>query len=52
MPAGQLAEIYLAVNLSTVSNWLAHPPGGESLDERLLRAWRAFRDGAIATSRR
>ncbi|MGH9035425.1 MAG: TetR/AcrR family transcriptional regulator [Acidimicrobiia bacterium] len=47
IPAGQLAELYLATNLTTVSNWVMHPPGGDSLDERLLRAWSVFRDGAL-----
>lgn len=51
VPAGQLAELYLATNLATVSNWLDHPPGGESLDQRLLRAWWVFRDGTFTRPR-
>ncbi|MGH8974455.1 MAG: TetR/AcrR family transcriptional regulator [Acidimicrobiia bacterium] len=51
VPAGQLAELYLATNLTTVSNWLLHPPGRERLDERLLRAWSVFRDGIVVGRR-
>lgn len=53
----QLAELFLAVVLVTVSNWLLFP-GDESppddeadeipLDEALLQAWAVFRDGAVA----
>lgn len=51
VPAGQLAELYLATSLTTVSNWLLHPPGRESLDERLLLAWSVFRDGIVLRRR-
>jgi len=55
VPARQLAELFLAMVLVTVSNWLLFP-GDESppedegdegpLDEALLKAWVVFRDGA------
>ena len=57
VPARQLAELFLAMVLVTVSNWLLFP-GDESppnedegdqgpLDEALLKAWVVFRDGAV-----
>ena len=56
VPPRQLAELFMAVALVTVSNWLLFP-GDESppdeddpedgpLDEALLKAWTVFRDGA------
>jgi AcrR family transcriptional regulator len=55
VPARQLAEMFLALCLVTVSNWLLFPgdealPGDEDpdegpLDEALLRVWAVFRDG-------
>ena len=55
VPARQLAELFMAMVLVTVSNWLLFP-GDESppedegdegpLDEALLKAWVVFRDGA------
>lgn len=55
VPARQLAELFMAMVLVTVSNWLLFP-GDESppedegdegpLDEALLKAWAVFRDGA------
>ena len=47
VPAAQLSEIWLSISLATVSNWLLDEPGGDGLDQRLLRAWRVFRDGAL-----
>jgi AcrR family transcriptional regulator len=57
VPPRQLAELFMAVVLVTVSNWLLFP-GDESppddtddaadespLDEALLQAWVVFRDG-------
>jgi NADH dehydrogenase len=49
VPASQLAELYVGVNLITISNWLDGSPGDGTLDERLLRAWSVFRDGSITT---
>jgi AcrR family transcriptional regulator len=61
LPASQLAEMFTAVVLVTISNWLLAPDGdddtgGETsdedpLDERLLRAWRVLSDGATAPTR-
>jgi AcrR family transcriptional regulator len=60
VPAGQLAEMFAAVVLVTISNWLLLPGDDEPpsdtidedpLDERLLRAWRVLSDGASAPSR-
>lgn len=58
VPARQLGELFLAMVLVTVSNWLLFP-GDESppnadegdegpLDEALLNAWVVFRDGAVS----
>jgi AcrR family transcriptional regulator len=57
VPARQLAELFMAMVLVTVSNWLLFP-GDESppdddadegpLDEALLKAWLVLRDGAAA----
>lgn len=47
VPAGQLAELYVGMNLVTISNWLAGSPAGGALDERLRRAWAVFRHGSI-----
>lgn len=47
IPASQLAELYVGINLVTISNWLAGSPGRSALDRRLLQAWSVFRDGAI-----
>ncbi|HEV8627804.1 MAG TPA: TetR/AcrR family transcriptional regulator [Acidimicrobiia bacterium] len=57
----QLAELFMAVVLVTVSNWLLYP-GDESppaddadegpLDQALLQAWIVFRDGAAVRPRR
>lgn len=58
----QLAELFMAVVLVTVSNWLLFP-GDESppaadeadegpLDESLLQAWIVFRDGTATRARR
>src|SRR5207244_8983792 len=56
----QLAEVFMAVVLVTVSNWLLFP-GDESppdddadegpLDEALLQAWVVFRDGTATRPR-
>ena len=58
--ARQLAELFMAVVLVTVSNWLLFP-GDESppddegedgpLDEALLQAWVVFRDGSAIRTR-
>ncbi len=57
LPASQLAEMFAAVVLVTISNWLLAPGDGDAgsepsdedpLDERLLRAWRVLSDGATA----
>ena len=45
-PADQLAELFMAVMLVTIRNWLLRNEE-ESLDERLVRAWRILRDGAM-----
>ena len=45
-PADQLAELFMAVMLVTIRNWLIRKEE-ESLDERLVRAWRILRDGAM-----
>lgn len=57
----QLAELFMAVVLVTVSNWLLYP-GDESppaddveegpLDQALVQAWIVFRDGAAVRPRR
>ena len=47
IPASQLAELYVGINLLTISNWLAGSPGHGALDRRLLQAWSVFRDGSI-----
>lgn len=57
VPARQLADLFLAMVLVTVSNWLLFPgdeslPNGDEgdqgpLDEALLKAWAVFRDGAV-----
>ena len=57
----QLAELFMAVVLVTVSNWLLYP-GDESpaaddveegpLDHALVQAWIVFRDGAAVGPRR
>jgi len=46
-PADQLAELFMAVMLVTIRNWLIRKEEEESLDERLVRAWRILRDGAM-----
>jgi AcrR family transcriptional regulator len=48
-PAEQLAEVFMAVMLVTIRNWLQGSPE-EPLDERLIRAWTIIRDGAILHS--
>jgi len=45
-PADQLAELFMAIMLVTIRNWLIRKEQ-ESLDERLVRAWRILRDGAM-----
>ena len=45
-PADQLAELFMAVMLVTIRNWLISKEE-EPLDERLVRAWRILRDGAM-----
>jgi len=45
VPADQLAELFMAVMLVTIRNWLISK-AEEPLDERLLRAWRV-RDGCM-----
>lgn len=62
LPASQLAEMFSAVVLVTISNWLLGPDGDlagsgtavdeDPLDERLLRAWGVLCDGAAATGPR
>jgi NADH dehydrogenase len=57
LPASQLAEMFSAVVLVTISNWLLAPDDDSAegmldedpLDERLLRAWRVLSDGAAAS---
>ena len=59
LPASQLAEMFTAVVLVTISNWLLAPDEDDNvgtaafdedpLDERLLRAWRVLSDGAEAS---
>ena len=60
LPASQLAEMFTAVVLVTISNWLLAPDdesvGSEvvhedPLDERLLKAWQVLSDGAAAQAR-
>lgn len=56
LPASQLAELFTAVVLVTISNWLLAPDdecAGDTihedpLDERLLKAWQVLSDGAAA----
>jgi NADH dehydrogenase len=57
LPPSQLAELFTAVVLVTISNWLlaADDDGAgtgaldeDPLDERLLRAWRVLSDGSDA----
>jgi AcrR family transcriptional regulator len=60
VPPRRLAELFMAVVLVTVSNWLLYP-GDESppdddadegpLDEALLQAWVVFRDGTAVRPR-
>jgi len=61
VPARQLAELFMAVVLVTVSNWLLYP-GDESpptdgaaegpLDEALLQAWWSSATAPSGTARR
>jgi serine/threonine protein kinase len=59
VPAGQLAELFTAAVLVTISNWLMAPAGEDplddtdedQLDERLLRAWQVVRDGTATRPR-
>lgn len=60
VPARRLAELFMAVVLVTVSNWLLFPgdespPAGDTdegpLDEALLQAWVVFRDGTATAPR-
>ena len=46
IPAEQLAELFMAVMLVTIRNWLIGKEE-EPLDQRLIRAWRILRDGAM-----
>jgi hypothetical protein len=46
IPAEQLAELFMAVMLVTIRNWLIGKEE-EPLDQRLMRAWRILRDGAM-----
>jgi hypothetical protein len=48
-PAEQLAELFMAIMLVTIRNWLIGKEA-EPLDERLMRAWRVLRDGAMRPS--
>ncbi len=48
-PAEQLAELFMAIMLVTIRNWLIGKET-EPLDQRLLRAWRILRDGAMRPS--
>jgi AcrR family transcriptional regulator len=60
VPPRQLAEMFLAMCLVTVSNWLLFPgdesPPGDGdpdegpLDQALLRVWVVFRDGVRASN--
>ena len=59
LPSSQLAEMFIAVVLVTISNWLLAPDDEDAgtetfdedpLDERLLRAWRVLSDGATAVT--
>lgn len=45
LPPSQLAELFQAVTLATIANWLIGRNDDESLDQRLLRAWRILRCG-------
>ena len=47
VPASQLAELFMALLLVTISNWLVGLAGEDALQERLLRAWQVLRDGAL-----
>lgn len=56
--ARQLAELFMAAVLVTISNWLLYgdetPPeddADEHLDEALRHAWMVFRDGVVARKR-
>jgi NADH dehydrogenase len=46
VPAAQLAELFMALLLVTISNWLVGH-SDDPLHERLLRAWQVLRDGAL-----
>ena len=45
-PAEQVAELFIAIMLVTIRNWLIGKET-EPLDKRLLRAWWILRDGAM-----
>jgi NADH dehydrogenase len=47
VPASQLAELFMAFMLVTISNWLIGRGDDDPLHERLLRAWRVLWDGAV-----
>jgi hypothetical protein len=50
VPASQLAELFMALLLVTISNWLVGQGDGP-LHERLLRAWQILRDGVVPQRR-
>ena len=45
LPPGQLAELFQALILVTVANWLIGRSDEEPLDQRVLRAWQILRRG-------
>ena len=51
VPAAQLAELFMALLLVTISNWLVGHSGDDALHQRLLRAWQVLRDGAVPGQR-
>ena len=50
LPPSQLADLFQAVTLATIANWLiGRDDDDESLDQRLLRAWQILRVGCECT---
>jgi AcrR family transcriptional regulator len=45
LPPSQLAELFQALILTTIANWLTGRSDNEPLDQRLLRAWQILRCG-------
>ena len=49
LPPSQLAELFQALTLATITNWLIGRSDDEPLDQRLLRAWHILRGGLEPT---